>query len=122
MEVMRYISLTIAVVFLFALSFSSGANDRAESTIGMEGWEFNPAQVTVQVGDKVTWLNDDDTTHDLFFIDHSTGLPARDKPLKIRQTEAHSITFSMPGTYDFACKIHFNYDMKGRVVVTEAGK
>jgi OOP family OmpA-OmpF porin len=100
------------VVFL-----SAAADDTGEIVIGMEGWEFAPDVVTIPVGATVTWLNDDDTTHDLAFPGEHVGLPTTAKPHKVRQTETYAVTFDLPGTYEYVCKRHLDYDMKGSVIV-----
>ena len=62
-------------------------------------------------------LNDDDTTHDLAFPGEHVGLPTTAKPHKVRQTETYAVTFDLPGTYEYVCKRHLDYDMKGSVIV-----
>jgi len=117
-------SVNIAIVIAFALSlpFPSGADNTEENVIGMEGWEFDPVEVTIRAGDTVTWLNDDDTTHDLVFVEERNGLPTMDKPYKVRQSETYAITFDEPGTFEYVCKIHLDYDMKGKIIVEQVDK
>ena len=114
---MRSVNIATALIYTVCLSSPTGADDTRENMIGMEGWVFDPTEVTIQVGATVTWLNDDNTTHDLAFIVERDGLPIMDKPYKIRQNETYSITFDEPGTFEYVCKLHLDYDMKGTIIV-----
>lgn len=88
-----------------------------EYKIGMEGWEFSPAILTIKAGDMVTWVNDDDTAHNIAFEVQFDGAPTREKPVKVRTTEGYSLVFNNTGTFHYVCKIHENYDMKGTIIV-----
>ena len=90
-----------------------------EYTVGMEGWEFNPPELTIKVGDTVIWYNDDDTAHNIAFEIEFADAPTMNKPQKVRMTEKWSFTFDKPGVYKYICKIHRNYDMNGVVIVKE---
>ena len=115
MPSLQYACCLIFISFSI-LACSDGA--RAEEyKIGMEGWEFNPATLTIKAGDTVTWVNDDDTAHNIAFEIEFDGAPTREKPVKVRMTEGYSIVFKKTGTYHYVCKIHENYDMKGTIIV-----
>jgi plastocyanin len=95
-------------------------SDRAQAEeykIGMEGWEFNPATLTIKAGDVVTWVNDDDTAHNIAFKIEFEGAPTREKPVKVSTTNRYSLVFNNTGTFHYYCKIHENYDMKGTIIV-----
>jgi plastocyanin len=74
---------------------------------------YDPDPVTVQVGGKVIWLNEDTAPHTATAEDGSfdTGTLARGK-LK-------SATFKQAGTYAYFCEIHPT--MHGTVEVVEKG-
>src|SRR6476646_5049060 len=74
---------------------------------------YAPATVTIQAGGKVTWLNQDSDEHTATLDDgsFSTG-PLAEGKLKYE-------SFKAPGTFTYFCEIH--PDMKGTVVVVEAG-
>jgi plastocyanin len=83
----------------------------ANRSVTIAGFAFSPATVTVSVGDRVTWRNDDDTTHTATSGSAwSTG--------DIAPGSSKSITFTRAGTYDYICAIHPT--MTGRVVVRAA--
>lgn len=115
MPILKYTSNLIFITFSI-LAWSNGA--RAEEyKIGMEGWEFSPATLTIKAGDTVTWINDDNTAHNIAFEIEFDGAPTREKPVKVSTTEAYSLVFKNTGTYHYVCKIHENYDMKGTIIV-----
>ena len=115
MPILRY-----ACYLVFMTLSILSCSDRAQAEeykIGMEGWEFSPATLTVKAGDMVTWVNDDDTAHNIAFEIEFNGAPTREKPVKVSMTEGYSLVFEKTGTYHYVCKIHENYDMKGTIIV-----
>ncbi len=107
--------ICLAIALLSLSSFNTAI--AADYKIGMEGWEFNPAELTVHAGDTVTWINDDDTNHDIAFEIEFEGAPTLDNPHKVRTTKQFSLAFDKPGVYRYTCKIHRDYDMKGIIKV-----
>lgn len=94
----------------------------AEPKITMEGWIFAPDDVTVGVGESITFFNNDDTTHDVAFLDEMDNFPNLEKPHKIRMNKEYKVSFEKAGTYEYVCRRHKRYDMKGVIKVVEAGK
>ena len=110
-------SLGIWLAFAL-LAFGLASKALAEEPrIGMEGWEFSPAEVTIKSGETVTFHNNDDTNHDIAFDEGIEERPTLEKPYKVRQTKEYSLTFTKPGTFNYVCKIHRDYDMKGVIIV-----
>lgn len=102
----------------------TGSEDEPDSqadanTVYMEGWEFDPVELTVTVGDSVVWLNDDTTVHDIAFATGFDSAPTIDNPRRVRINEKWTYTFDKPGVYKYTCKIHRKYDMNGVIVVKE---
>ena len=84
-------------------------------------FKFNPAEVTVPAGSKVTWTNADGTPHT---VTGGDGAEDPNSPIKGElntQGATYSVTFATPGTYKYYCKPHVGLGMKGTVVVTGAG-
>src|SRR5688572_17985578 len=50
------------VLVVCALGFASA--NAANFTVNMTGFQFSPKDLTVNVGDTVTWVNQDATLHD----------------------------------------------------------
>lgn len=80
-----------------------------QTAVTIQNFAFSPATLTVKVGDKVTWTNQDSAPHSATADDNSfdTGV--------LRQGQSGSITFSKPGTYTYHCSVHPM--MKGIIVV-----
>ena len=67
-------------------------------TVPIQGFAFQPAEIRVKAGDRVTWTNQDPTTHDATGDGWSTG------PLPAGATA--TVTFTTPGVYTYRCTIH----------------
>jgi plastocyanin len=79
-------------------------------TVNMKNMAYNPAQITVHVGDSITWANEDSMPHTAT----STGNFNTDT---IPSGQSKTVTFTKAGTFDYFCIVHPN--MKGIVVVQE---
>jgi plastocyanin len=88
----------------------SGEAVRSEKVEIVE-FVYNPDPVTVQVGGKVIWLNQDSAPHTATADDGSfdTGT--------LEQGKLKSETFKQAGSFAYFCEIH--PDMKGSVEVVE---
>ena len=84
----------------------------AEEPVTIENFAFDPADLTVSVGDTVTWSNKDSAAHTATADGGSfdTGT--------IAAGSSKSVTFSKAGTFTYHCKIHAS--MTARVVVEAA--
>ena len=89
---------------------SAGGGGSA-SAVTMQNLAFNPAALTVKVGTKVTWTNQDSTAHTVTF---DTGGATSDN---LAQSATYKQTFSTAGTLTYHCKIHST--MTGTVTVTQ---
>jgi plastocyanin len=97
----------------FALAGSSARAGSSDISIKSGGNEYHPVVVHVQVGDTVTWTNDDrgllQTNHTVTADDGSFDSGA------IRERTSFSYVFTAPGSFDYHCTIHAG--MSGTVVV-----
>lgn len=84
----------------------------ADATVRIEGFAFTPGSVTVEVGDTVTWRNDDTAGHT------ATAAGAFDTG-SIAPGASAAITFDTAGTFAYVCSIH--PQMTGTVIVQAAG-
>jgi len=78
--------------------------------VSMADIAFDPAEVTVGVGDTVTWTNDDSVDHDVTADSFSSGDPGGIAP---GDTFDHA--FEEAGTFDYVCTVHPG--MEGSVTV-----
>jgi plastocyanin len=91
-------------------SGSSGPSASGGNAITIQNFSFKPASLTVKVGTKVTFTNEDSATH--------TATSQSDKTIDsgdLAKGQTYTVTFSKPGTYNFICTIH-PY-MKGTIIV-----
>ena len=82
---------------------------------GVQGLNFNPANVTIAKGGKVTWNNNDTLAHTVT----STAIPSGASSFNsgnMAPGASFSQTFTVDGTYHYVCSYH--YWMTGIVIVT----
>jgi plastocyanin len=78
--------------------------------IQMKSFAFNPKEVTVKAGTKVTWTNMDSAGHDVKAADGSWGSDT------LNNGQTYSKVFDKEGTYPYVCTFHSG--MAGTIVVT----
>ena len=84
---------------------NASANSSASTSgtaISIKGFAFNPASVTVSVGTKVTWTNNDSVAHSATADDGSFQSNA------IQPGSSFSFTFTKAGTFTYHCEFHPN--------------
>lgn len=77
--------------------------------ITMKNIAFTPADVTVKVGQTVTWTNEDSAQHDVVANDGTF------KSDLLSKGQSFSFTFTKAGSFAFYCSIH--PQMKGTITV-----
>jgi hypothetical protein len=84
----------------------------ADQVVAIQSLAFSPGSVTVNVGDSVTWTNNDTMAHTATADDDSwdTG--------SLAQGASESLTFDTAGEFAYHCEFHSN--MTGTVVVQAA--
>jgi len=73
--------------------------------VSMEGIAFDPAEVTVKVGDTVTWTNNDTVGHDVTGDDFQSGDAGG-----MGNGDTFEHTFEEAGTFDYVCSVHPGMD------------
>jgi plastocyanin len=84
---------------------------KAASAVTIRDFEFDPADVTISVGDTVTWTNDGPSTHT------ATANDGEFDSGQLAPGQSYSHTFNQAGTYAYICQIHPN--MKGTITVED---
>jgi plastocyanin len=79
--------------------------------IAIDNFRFSPRELTVTVGTKVTWVNNDDVPHTAT----STAKPRSFDSHTLDTDGKFSHVFTTPGTYDYFCAVHPH--MTGRIIV-----
>jgi plastocyanin len=97
------------VISLAALRGSTASAATPKADVNITGFAFGPAKVSVDAGKPVTWLNGDESPHQIAIA----GTKERSPILTKGQSAA--MTFATAGTYEYACGLHPN--MKGTVEV-----
>jgi plastocyanin len=89
-----------------------GAALAADHAVAISGFAFSPREITVTVGDTITWTNSDAQAHTATANDGSfdTGT--------IGNNATGTATFSTAGTFPYHCKIHSS--MTGTITVEAA--
>lgn len=105
----RY-AIAVVAAFITVAAFAGPAL-AVDKFVTMYANEFRPRTITINAGDKVTWVNDDDVAHDAVGNGWSTSL--------LGYYEQSSVRFNRAGTYRYRCSIHPT--MTGTVVVRGAG-
>lgn len=90
---------------------SAGATTPTGATenVSIVNFAFSPAILTIRVGTKVTWTNNDVVAHTVTFTDVANS------PV-LNRGDSFSRIFTAAGTYSYICSIH--PFMHGSVVVT----
>tara|TARA_B000000609_G_scaffold68341_1_gene51166 strand:+ start:789 stop:1166 length:378 start_codon:yes stop_codon:yes gene_type:complete len=115
-EIMWWMSrLTIMICSLF-LSFSLAASAyAADIQMGANGnLIFEPNEVTVNVGDTVTFTNGELPPHNVVFLDNPE---LSHSDLAFSPGESFNVTFTEAGNYEFQCEPHAGAGMKGVIHV-----
>ena len=86
-----------------------GTGSPATNEVFIQGMSFSPATISVAAGTTITWTNKDAVAHT---VTSSTG--AFDSG-SIAANGTWSFTFTVAGTYNYACSFHPS--MTGKVVV-----
>lgn len=69
------------------------------------GFLFDPAEVTIEAGDAITWINDDKILHTITAGTPETPTTQFDRDLDGKATST-SIRFDQPGDYTYFCSRH----------------
>jgi plastocyanin len=107
------VAFAVGMVPALLLLFAQHAQ-AATVAVQISGYAFNPDNVTVHVGDTITWTNQDSVAHT---VTSANGGPLNSGPLN--QGQSYSYQFTSPGTYSYYCAFHPN--MLGTVTVLAAG-
>jgi plastocyanin len=78
--------------------------------VSMKDIKFDPANVTIDAGQTVTWTNDDSVGHDVTGDDFKSGEPGA-----MQNGDTFEHTFDTAGTFDYVCTVHPG--MEGSVTV-----
>jgi copper-containing nitrite reductase len=101
----------------------------AHGVVGMTDMGFSPATITINAGEKVTWTNTSQVTHNVIadarraVVPVDIKLPAGATPFgsaMLQPGQKFSRTFDVPGIYRYVCTLHETSGMKGIIIVKGA--
>ncbi len=113
-----------AAIFFFACGYGGGGYGAGgtsvagtttvtgnSASVSMKNIAFNPADITVSKGTKVTWANNDNVAHTVTASDgmFDSG--------NVNPGKSFSFTFNQAGTFPYYCRYHVSLGMKGEVTV-----
>jgi amicyanin len=82
-----------------------GGGGGGGAEVSMQNIQFEPAEVTINAGDTVTWTNDEAVPHDVDGRgpggDFTSGPEGG-----MEEGDTYRFTFDEPGTYDYVCRVH----------------
>lgn len=79
---------------------SQGAHAGDSAHVAIRNFAFEPAQLTVEVGQTLTWQNDDGAPHGVVFKNGTGGIDL------LLPGKAFARSFDTPGVYEYACSVH----------------
>lgn len=91
---------------------SNQAAQENQNEVSISDMSFTPAKITVKKGTKVTWTNNDDTTHT---VTSDSGKTLDSGSLD--RGESYTVSFDTVGSFPYHCAFHTG--MTGTVTVTE---
>jgi plastocyanin len=117
-------------LFFFAFAFTAAfalagctapGDDGAEvHVVRMVNTQFDPRELTIDLGDTVRWVNQDNMRHDVNALDGSFRSGSNN--MSPGATFEH--TFLQPGVYEYRCTPHSNMEgtagMTGTIIVRNA--
>ncbi len=102
------------------------AETASRATVNMGEMSFQPATLTIEVGERVVWKNTSNVTHNvvddaskaLYLVD--VKLPSGTAPFDsgyVQPYQTYTRVFNVPGIYRYVCTLHEASGMKGTIIV-----
>jgi plastocyanin len=114
----------VALAGLVSLGLFAGAANAVDVKMGSDTGQlvFVPDEVTVKVGESVTWIGYVGMPHNVVFDDEAAPAGADLEKLNHEdmmndQGKSYSSTFDKPGKYEYYCEPHRGAGMNGVVIV-----
>ena len=102
----------MVVVLALGLGTISSVSQAAETSVSIQNLSFQPADLSINLGDTVTWTNDDPEDHTVTAAQPSGAFDSR----TLVPGAKFSQTFNQAGTYTYVCRLHHNMDGRIRVI------
>ncbi|SDZ74949.1 plastocyanin [Haloplanus vescus] len=133
----RRVLATLGSALAVGTAGCSALGGGVDGDVGMTAVAFEPASITVSVGDEVVWYNNSARAHSITAYENSipeeadyfaTGGYESETAAReawdgmhgaLENGQRYSHTFEVPGTYGYFCIPHERAGMAGQVVVEE---
>jgi plastocyanin len=92
---------SVVAVVALASMFAHGSGAAADFTIGQKNKAFSVRQITIKVGDRITFVNDDIVKHNVFSETKGAEIDFPQPPGR-----SDSVRFLQPGTVAVECALH----------------
>ena len=119
----RWVALGLLVVCLLAVGSSfnravaQSSNPTVRQIIVPDEDRFTPFAITIRVGQRVQWVNNDTDDHTIVSDDaFNTSGPRGVNVLLPANGGTRSIMFQNPGTFPFYCRFHAHLDSANQPV------
>lgn len=86
---------------------SLGTPQQGKNEVSIKGFQYDPAAITINKGETVTWTNNDTAAHTVTGKGFDSG--------RMENKAVFKFTFNETGSFDYICTYHPN--MKGQVTV-----
>jgi plastocyanin len=107
------LAVSSAACAALALGLATASTASSEVAVTIVSRAYQPAALTIEAGQTVTWTNRGFTPHTV------TAVGGEFDSGRLNLGESFKVTFSTPGTFAYACTIHPS--MKGTVTVLAPG-
>jgi plastocyanin len=117
------LSALLLVVASFFVSVTPAAAETYTVKMGTDSGQlqFDPANLTIKVGDSVKWVNNKLSPHNAVFdsskVDEAVATKLSHKSLLFSPGESFTTTFDQPGEYPYYCEPHRGAGMVGKITV-----
>jgi plastocyanin len=109
-EALRLLGAIAVASTIAAIPAGSGASAHlaASHTVTLRNLRYHPGTLSVNRGDRVTWLWRDSEEHDVTFH----GFHSR-----TQTSGSYTVRFTRSGTFNYRCTVHVSEGMRGKIVV-----
>jgi plastocyanin len=102
-----FVVLAVAAALLVALAVLAAPVRAATHAIDVRDGSFRTPELTISLGDTVTWTNNGDDIHNVV---SEEGTPVAFDSGNMLAGDTFSFTFTQPGIYDYTCTFHSSGD------------
>ena len=105
--------LNLSIFALAGEMKEADTTDNNQNRIEIKDFAFNPQNLTVKSGEKITWINRDEEPHTVVSVEKQFK-----KSTALDTDQEFTITAGAPGTYTYFCSVHPK--MTGTIVVVKS--